>query len=310
MPKSLIRHLKMQPELAPAFSEMTFPAYRHLLAMKRAPRHPGLPDVTPAAVGVLVGNEPAGLALAEIPDQPEGEAELLSVFVKPEWRGFGVGTSAVSALADDLAGRGLRKLTGVYMTGQPTQAPMERMLERAGFEPPQARMLAVRIGLEGLKRTDWFGKFPFEAGYSVFPWADLTAAEREGLMRSQEETAWIAPNLVPWIHDAEGFEAVSSIGVRLHGEIVGWVINHVLSEDTIRFTCSFIRRDLGRRGKIVPAFSESIRRLEGSSFRMASFTVPLQHAGMVAFTRRRIAPQASFLGETRGVTKVLGSSPG
>lgn len=291
------------------FADMTFPAYRHFLALQRARRHaqmPSLPVVIPVALGARIGEEPVGLALAEVPEGQTANAEVLSLFVAPACRGRGLGTALLDAMGTCLSRIGVEKALGVYMTGRPNQEILERVLQKAGWTKPEFRQLTMRFTLEQGRRMGWYGRYPLEDGYSMFPWKDLTDAEREALRESQKATGWIKPDLEPWKHDAEGFEPVSSLGIRLRGEIVGWVITHAVDARTVRFTCSFIRRDLGRRGKIVPAYSEAIRRLsEGTGFVECTLTVPVQHRGMSSFVLRRCAPFASFIGETRGTTKLL-----
>ena len=296
----------LDPATGPAFEALTFPAYRHLLRFEKAPRHAGttqLAPVTPVALGLRLGGEPAGLALAELRDG--GDAEVLSVFVDAAIRGRGVAGRLLAALEEELARRGASTLEAVYMTGQPAQPAVERVLEKAGFDPPVARMLSVRIRVEDLRRTRWYRRIPLEEGLEIFPWADLGADELGALRAAQAATGWIPPHLEPWKHDADGFERRSSVGVRLGREVVGWVINHGISETVVRFTSSYLRRGVGTRGRLIPVFSESIRRLAGAPYETATFTVPVAHEGMVSFTRRWIGPHASFLGETRGTRKML-----
>jgi GNAT superfamily N-acetyltransferase len=291
------------------FGLMTFPAYRHLLSLSPARRHPedsNRPIVTPVALGAFVNREPAALALAEIPTGQAASAEVLSVFVAPEFRRRGLATALLGALGTYLARMGVEKASCVYMTGQESQAAVERVLEKAGWDKPETRQLILRFTLEQARRTAWFDKYPLDPGTSVFPWITLTAEELEALKESQRATGWIKPDLEPWKHDHVPVEPLSSLGIRLHGNLVGWVLNHAVSDRVVRFTCSFIRRDLGRRGKIVPAYSESIRRLsEGTAFEECSLTVPVRHLGMSSFVVRRCAPYASFLGETRGSCRRL-----
>lgn len=304
-----VRFEALNSPVDPRFADMTFPAYRHLLALQPGKRHAGLPGrpvVMPVALGARVGEEPVGLALGEVPEGQTANAEVLSLFVAPAYRGRGLGTALLDAMGTYLSRMGIEKAEGVYMTGQANQEFLERVLRKAGWTEPEFRQLTMRFTLEEGRRMGWYGRYPLEAGYSMFPWKDLTDAERESLRESQRATGWIKPDLEPWKHDAEGFEPVSSLGIRLHGEIVGWVLTHALDARTVRFTCSFIRRDLGRRGKIVPAYSEVIRRLsEGTAFEVCTLTVPVQHRGMSSFILRRCAPFASFTGETRGTTKLL-----
>ena len=303
-----IRIEELSTPVDPRFFEMTFPAYRHLLNLKKARRHldvPSLPVVTPWALGVLKSGVPAGLVLAEIPDPPADAVEILSLFVSPAFRGAGLGTRLLEETADRLARTGAARLHGVYMTGQPTQEAFERVLAKSGWEPPRTRMLTMRFTVEGAHGTAWYGRYPLGDSLTVFPWTELTPVEREALIRSQQERHWIQPDLEPWRHDASGFEPVSSLGVRYKGEIVGWVINHALSDKLVRFTCSFLRRDLSRRGKLVPVYSESIRRLSATSFEECTLTVPILHEGMARFLARWCRPVATFFGETRGAEKRL-----
>ncbi|MEO6324712.1 MAG: GNAT family N-acetyltransferase [Thermoanaerobaculia bacterium] len=305
-----VRFWRLSGEEAGAFSALTFPAYRHLLALERAPRHVGmalLKPVLPVACGAFLGDVPVGLALAEIPDDPAEGAELLSLFVQEPFRGTGIATSLLDLLSNELSSLGIPRVHAVYMTGQPSQPALERVLSLCGWSKPVPRMLSVRITLEKLRRTDWYGRYRLDPQLEIFPWASLTRAERDVLLASQRESGWIAPNLEPWKHDADGFEPVSSVGVRYRGVVVGWVINHAVSEKVVRFTCSFIRKDFGRRGKLVPVYTESIRRLLATDFESCTFTVPLQHRGMAAFTLRWIGALASFTGETRGTEKSLGT---
>ncbi len=306
-PGSQVEIRRLTASDAQAFAAMTFPAYRHLMALRRAPRHlevTGQVPVAPVAIGALVNGEPSGLVLGEIADGATA-LEVLSLFVLPKFRGRGLATSLLTALEGEASLAGLARVQGVYMTGQKTQDAFERVLAKASWEKPETRMLTVRCTLAEARRTEWYSKHPLGKGMTVFPWSELTSRERDGLMRSQRETGWIKPDLVPWNFDRDGFEPVSSLGVRLNGEIVGWVLNHAMSDKVVRFTCSFIRRDLGRRGRIVPVYSESIRRLSETAFEECTLTVPLHHKGMESFIRRWCAPVVSFLGETRGTGKNL-----
>lgn len=304
-----VRFEGLSAPVDPRFVEMTFPAYRHLLALEPARRHPQAPNtplVLPVALGARAFGEPVALALAEIREGQASNAEVLSLFVAPAFRGRGLGTALLDQMGVYLARMGAKKVMGVYMTGQPSQQAIERVLEKAGWSTPEIRQLTLRFTFEEVLRTGWYGKYPLEDGYTVFPWKDLTEAGREALRESQKATGWIKPDLEPWKHDAEGYEPVSSLGIRLHGEIVGWMINHALDDRVVRFTCSFIRKDLGRRGKIVPVYTEAVRRLlEKTNFVEGTLTAPVRHRGMANFVLRRCAPLASFLGETRGTAKLL-----
>lgn len=281
---------------------MTFPSYRHLLRLLGT----GEPDANgsrPIARAARAGDRPAGLAIADLPTAERPSAELLSLYVAPEFRGQGLATELLAGLEGDLTKIGVRKIDGSYMTGRPTLAALERVLAKRGFTPPSLRTLVVRFTPEEASHTDWYRRAKLPPDSSIFPWTELTAAERQALQRSQAERRWIHPDLEPWRFDAH-FDELSSVGLRKGGEVVGWVINHRIAPDMVRFTISFVRTDLARRGGIFPLYVASLERLR-STGATCTFVTAAQFERMNRFVLRRCAPFVRFCGETRGVSKEL-----
>jgi len=299
----------LSPEEAGAVEGMTFPIYRPLLALQPVSRHPELGDpkvVQPLAVVAWRDGQPVGMVLAETPTAEGHLPEMLSVYVAPDARGQGVATALVAELERVLREQGHRDVRAVYMTGKPAIDALEHILAKLGWAPPATRSVTLRFTPEEALSTPWFGRITLaEPEFQIFPWTELTAAERADLERSQAESPWMTKGLEFWNHDRNGFDPVSSIGLRQHGRVVGWVINHRLSEDMVRFTCSFMRKDLGRRGRIMPLYTASLERLRAHGTRTCTFVTPVEYRTMVDFVKRRCAPWASFFGETRGAAKNL-----
>jgi GNAT superfamily N-acetyltransferase len=293
------------------FSGMTFPAYRHLLALRPVARllsDPGQPPVQPVAVGGWSGGVPVGLALADVPLDGPTDPELLSVFVSRAQRGNGIGRRLIQALEKEITKRGFDTLNGSYTAGRPATRAVERMLAACGWSEPEMRTLSVDLTVEQAQSLPWLQRVPVRSGCEIVPWVDITSEEKAALQRSQEESGWITPDLVPWRHDASGFETTTSVGLRGPDGVVGWVINHVVPPETIRFTCSYIRKDLGRRARILPLYRASIERLGLTACSRVTFVAPVRHPTMVSFVRRRIEPYASSVRETYGSAKALGGS--
>lgn len=292
-----------------AFSGMTFPAYRHLLGLVQAPRLPNeaaTSIVQPLAILAIMDGAPAGLALADLPVAEGGQGpQLLSVFVTPTHRGRGVARRLVEAIEEEVLQAGFDRIETTYTTGKDPVLWMELLLDSLGWSDPVARMVSVKLDVARARTAPWLARQKLRPGWEIFEWSSLTSEEYEALRESNRRDSWIAPDLEPWKHDAVGFEPVSSLGLRRDGQIVGWNITHVISSDTLRFTCSFIRKPLGKMGKILPLYSESFRRMEAAGFTTATLTAPLHHAGMAKFSRKWIGPWASFVGETRGRHKLL-----
>lgn len=288
-----------------AWQSMTFPSYRPLLAVVGSVNAAtgGRPVARLAVDG---DTKPLGLALAEI-GADGTTAELLSLFVTADARRRGVGTALVEALEGDLRAAGVGRVEGVYMTGRPSIEALERIFARCGFDPPVLRKIVVRFTPEEAATTEWWRRARLPEGSEVFSWIDLKPEELEEIRRTQAESPWIDPDLEPW-RCSDRFDPVSSVGLRRHGKVVGWVINHPIGPDVLCFTTSFVRRDLARRGAIFPLYRASIERLMGSGV-TCTFVTSSQFESMMRFVLRRCAPFISFCGETRGVSKTLGSVP-
>lgn len=305
----------LKPDVASLLGAMTFPAYRHLLTLEAAPRHRDDQSVNPAeaqrviqphALAAWVGPKAVGLLLCDTPIDSAEPPEILSLFVAPEWRNAGVATGLVEAVERALRKAGFDRLKAVWMTGRPSIPVVERILEKRGWPAAVTRTISVRFTPEEAARTPWFQRVKLPAGkFEIFPWSALTPGERDDIRRSHEGEPWIAKGLEPWDSDSYGFDPISSLGLRYEGRVVGWVINHRMSDDCVRFTCSFMRADLSRRGRILPLYTESIQRLSAAGIKECSLVTPLEYAEMAEFLKRRCASAVHYFGETRESVKML-----
>jgi GNAT superfamily N-acetyltransferase len=279
---------------------MVFPAYRPVLAQVGGADDKGNRFFARRATA---NGRPIGLALGGIAGDG-ATAELLSVYVVPDARNVGVATELLRGLESDLRRGGAKKMSGTYMTSNPTIPALEKVFAKLGFDAPERRTVAVRFTPEEARKTPWYSRAKIPEGGTIFPWTELTAEEREALQRSQAERRWIHPDLEPWRFD-EGFDPISSVGLRMpNGEVVGWVINHRIAPEAVRYTVSFIRDDLARRGGIFCLYVASIERLDGTGI-YGTFVTAAQFPSMQRFVLRRCAPYITFCGETRGVSKTL-----
>lgn len=309
MPEVLFHQLSA--EQAPRFAPMTFPAYRHLLRLEPAPRHLSDDDerpIQPVAVAASLDGQPVGLALAECPlpeDRATRSAELLSVFVAKAYRRRGLGGALITAMESLLEQRGEPRVKAVFMRGKPAVATVERLLARAGWAAPTPRVLTVKFMIEKLFEASWIHRYRPRKGFEIFTWLDVRDEEREALKRSHAETGWIASDLLPWQYDRGEFEPITSVGMRHGGEVVGWVINHRLDPETVRFTCSFMHPRFQGVGGILPLYTESFSRAHRFGFKRGIFVAPLHHPRMERFSRRWFGPWAYFVEETVGTEKPL-----
>jgi len=285
---------------ADRFRSMTFPAYQGLLNFN-------FTEVVPVAIGTLQNNVPAGLALL-LAKPSSGEAELLSIFVSSRLRRTGIAIELMQRTLAYCKTHRIQSIFATYMSGQDSTQTLENIFSKTGWAPPETRMLVVRCSLDSIKSAPWLNHYALPKGYEVLPWAQVTTAEREVLRVSNLEKPWIAPDLLPFDFE-ENYEPVTSVALRVNGAIVGWCLNHVV-DGILRYTCSFLRRDLQRLGRIVLLYSDSVSRMPAAGLSVGMWTVPISHAGMVNFARKHMQPYSIFFGETRGVKLHLDATKG
>ena len=278
-----------------AYRPFTFPLYRsRLQGLKLA--------ASTVAIAAADANQPIGLALAEI--RPDGQAEVLSIFVKPTHRQQGVGTALLAHLSAELKLRGCANAHLVYTTGQPTTPALERLLQNSNWTAPHPRMLVCKSNLDRIVQAPWMQRSTLPSAYQICRWAEVTPAERLDIQQRQETCPWIPPDLVPFQYEQE-LEPLNSLGLRYQGQVVGWVITHRLAADTIRYTCSFVREDLQKMGRIIPLYVNAIQTQNQANIAKGIWTVPFCHASMIQFVKKRMSPYLNALEETRSSFRLL-----
>ena len=309
----------LMPEDVAAVTEMTFPAFRPLLAPCLAGEaHDGYAVIARVARDVGI---PVGLVLAQTPlaaaadggdaEQPK-TARLLSVSVVPAWRRRGVATRLMRSLEEELIQRGCTKLTTGYTTRMPAWQPLERLLAACRWPAPEATLLMSMAQIANVMKAPWLAA-PLEVppGFELFEWAQLTADERAQLQR--EVDGGEIPGGLSSFGDDEFIEPAISVGVRHNGEVVAWmiVIRSPFAPNALCYRSLFVRPQLRAVHALGPQMvAEALCRHAASPIEKA---YPLAVCGMsfknatkhINFFRKRIAPYCFSTYESRASMKVL-----
>ncbi|MEO0012915.1 MAG: hypothetical protein RLZZ535_1304 [Cyanobacteriota bacterium] len=89
----------------------------------------------------------------------------------------------------------------------------------------------------------------------------------------------------------ESYEPLNSMCLRYKNDIVGWLITHCINNNTIRYTCTFVQKELQAFGLMFPLCIEAVKRhaIEFSNHK-ASWATPVSHESMISFAQRNLAP--------------------
>ncbi len=284
------------PLTASFYEAFTFPVFRSRLYIIER-------EGAIVAVGANSQHKPIGLAMAEI--LPNSQSNILSIFVESSYRNQGIGTALLEHLIHELKLRNCQSAQIVYITGKPTTISLEKVLKKNDWTPPQPRMLVCNCDRKMLT-APWLQKeYPLPPEFTIFPWTEITEQERISLKNQSKNETWIPELLNPLAHE-NNFETLNSMGLRYRDQVVGWSITHRLSPTTIRYSCSYIRPDLQRIGRILALYAESIKRQAAKpEIFKAIWTVPFIYSSMINFVKRRMAKDMTSLEESRESFKMI-----
>ncbi len=236
-------------------------------------------------------------------DFSAGVFQLLSLWVEEPYRKAGLGLALLQASESAAEKAGCARLKTVYRSTLPDRVAFEKTLCAAGWQPPALRMLVLETSYERMMASPVMqNPPPLGEGFTLLPWSEVPAEaiEAAAAKRCFHKEVW-PPNY------GENYHRETSFGVLFGGELVGWIVNHPTSDPAVlRFTTSYLRDDLQRRGRFASVIAESVRRTRPSGKERAIWTVPVFFPRMLSFARRRLAPFCDRVSETFGVEKILG----
>lgn len=173
-------------------------------------------------------------------------------------------------------------------------APLELIsyLQQQGWAAPE--LILVRYFFDAQTfQPDWYERPPpLPKNVVEFPWERLT--EQEKLQVTKDFTQGRFTTHVNPFQGSEKFERINSIGIKHKGRVIGWMICHRVSHDTIRYTSLYINPEYAFHGWPLRLLVDSIHLHQKSNVKWALFELNLSEAprSWVNFVQKRLAPFA------------------
>jgi GNAT superfamily N-acetyltransferase len=263
-----------------AFAKFTFPAYRECLLRGQ--------ESQIVAIGLVIGGEPAGLALGSISPAVPDQAAALSFFVTASNRRNGLGRRLLDAFERELARRGSKMATGQLTGSDDRSLATERLLTRAGWQFSGPTAVLCHAEQKTMVRAPWLAAAKLPDDMEIFPWLDLRAEERADMLERQARAPWIPENLSPFWN--EHLIAGCSVGMRYRGRVAGWCVAYTFEGGTLRWWRLFVEKELQRSARAIPLLAESIRRLPQYGFDSGVWSVSADNQAMIRLLERRMRP--------------------
>jgi GNAT superfamily N-acetyltransferase len=263
-----------------SYAAFTFPALRPLLDEERA--------VRPVILGARSGPDAVGLSFGLA--APDRKFELLSLYVSPLWRGQGIGVRLLSTLEEHYRTRGYG-LGAHFFTVHEEDQSFARFLMRQGWSRPAIRQLVCQTTTDLILASPLqaFARLPRD--YRIVGWAEVTPAQKRAIReRNDREPGWYPGELDPFRHEQD-CSMETSIALVSGDAVVGWLFSHVLNDNTLRMTCSFVAKELERAGRVLHLWWEAgMRQHTRTTLRRSIWTVPVIYDSHIRFIFRRVKP--------------------
>lgn len=254
-----------------------------------------------AAVLAKQGEEVIGLIIAEN-NAASQIAQVVSWYVLPAYRRQNIGSSLLIRLESLLRTSCATKLRLCFRSSWPNTPALEKIFHTQGWSQPKTWMLLCRGNMELIAKANWVKRVLLPKPYEIFAWSELTKSDRANILERQQKEAWFPPELTPF-QEEERIEHLNSVGLRLCGEVVGWMITHRINEDTIQYTTLFVRKDLQPLGRGLALLVTAIQKQMNSPVFKGQCQVEIHSRAMLRYVKKRLMPYLSSSEEIRFAEK-------
>ncbi|MBA3286009.1 MAG: hypothetical protein H0U27_13260, partial [Nitrosopumilus sp.] len=221
--------------------------------------------------------------------------DVLHIEVDIAHRNRHIGRTLLGKVQEEATKLGAKTFSFIYPLDQPETVAIEKILDanqwkgsrkfliRALFDPSTFKFNAPIMHLQ----------YEYPPGYREFLWKDLKESQREDLLH-RERQGHFSRAISPF-REEEIMEPLNSLGLEYEGRVVGWLINHHIDPDIIRYTSFYIEPSLKYKGLAMKLMSDSLILHGDLMFHKHGLTeVPyLQvHPSYINFVERRLVPLA------------------
>lgn len=239
------------------------------------------------SIGAFQNGTPVGLAIAKKDSKNRADFELLHV----DGNVGEVGAKLLVELEREAKKQGCYIASFLFDAGSAKAVFFDEVLSANKWVKPHVYLKKYLFDIPKFY-PPWYEKQqPLPKKYTEFKWEKLTPEEKEVIQHQLREGA-VPEEMSPFTK--EKYDHLNSLGLKHDGEVIGWMINHRIKPDTIRYSALFVQRAFKYRGVGIHLLGSSIRIQQKSNVRWAEFVLNLYHVdhNWLQFIKRRLEPYA------------------
>lgn len=232
--------------------------------------------------------------------------EIEWVFVVEEYRNRKVATMLFQRLTEEIVQIHYQLLLFSFSSESKFSKVFESFFASLNWYPPTVSHIHCRF--DGFSFNPPWLQTSFQAepsDFFIFPWKELSHFERERIEHQLEKG--MVPQAISPFKDEVGVENLNSLGLRHKGAVIGWMITHRVTEDTIKYSSLYIQRQWQQVGIAIKLLSESIKlqKLSDVKWAILEVSVNLTEKSWMRFVERRLIPYALEVTYTKQVWQVM-----
>lgn len=204
------------------------------------------PDVTKKAnrlqknfKGVMAksGDKAVGLVLG-LSDQKGANFRILSLKVNPQNQNQKIATRMLLALEQSLKKEGFKSIDLQYRSHWPTIPILKKLFIRLSWHEP---IFSLRICQSLIEQAFpvFHTNHKLPEGYEFTSWEEVTNDEKEKIKQKHASAKWYPEDVSPFQLE-HIIEPRTSVALRFQGEIVGWLVMHQITKETLEYTALFV----------------------------------------------------------------------
>lgn len=249
------------------------------------------------------GDQAVGLVLG-LADRSGQNFRVLSLKVSPLHQNRKIATRMMLALEQSLKKEGFQSIDLQYRSHWPTIPVLKKLMTRLAWEEPE---FALRICQSLIEQAFpvFHSNHKLPEGYVFTPWREVTVEEKKAIRKRQAAENWYPEDVSPFQVE-HIIEPNSSIALRHQDGIVGWLVMHQITPETLEYTALFVD-EAHRSFKIGHLLmGEGIhRQAKHGKFPKYLFTVKAENKTMVRFIGRNGAVNGMNITDVFEVRKKL-----
>lgn len=282
------------------YTKMTAEKYRCYLQGRSCSTHA---NPLPLSFGLEIDGVP--IAVAHLTLHTNNKiGELHTLFISDGHLFDDVADRLLAHVEEEVVKRGCSFLSHLFPKG----SPLTPLLQKRKWSPPSLFMFRIDFDPPTFN-TPWMNKeYPLPEGCTLFPWAELTAQERE-IIKYQEMQCRFHYSVSPFGDECYQ-QPVNSLGLRYNNEVIGWMITHTYPENpgTVRYSCLYIDSAHQFKGLSIRLLQEAIRiQIDHSPYLWAycEVNMELSESSWLRFLNRRLAPYCASLTKTMQSVRIF-----